>query len=62
MSSLKNVVCRAKNGDSEAIGIVIERFKPLIIKKSYRYGHLDEDCYQECVIAIIKSIGKFEIR
>lgn len=52
---------KAKNGDSEAIEEIIEKFKPLIIKKSIIYGHFDEDCYQECVLSVIKSIKKFEV-
>lgn len=61
MSSLKNIMIKAKNGDSEAIEEIIEKFKPLIIKKSIIYGYFDEDCYQECVLSIIKSIKKFEV-
>ncbi|ELY8226741.1 helix-turn-helix domain-containing protein [Enterococcus faecalis] len=52
--------CRSK--DEVALEMLILRFHPLLMKVSLRYGYFDEDCYQECAIAMIKSIEKFSIR
>ncbi|WP_137664669.1 helix-turn-helix domain-containing protein [Enterococcus hulanensis] len=60
--SLKKLYLDSLCGDRGALEILIMRFHPLLVKVSFRYGYFDEDCYQECVIAMIKSIEKFSIR
>lgn len=48
--------------DEIALELLVRRFHPLLMKVSWRYGYFDEDCYQECVIAMIKAVEKFTIR
>ncbi|EAC4616597.1 helix-turn-helix domain-containing protein [Listeria monocytogenes] len=60
--SIKKLYLACQNKDEAALEMLIIQFHPLIMKVSLRYGYFDEDCYQECAIAIIKSIEKFSIR
>lgn len=60
--SLKKLCLDCQSGDTFALEILVLRFHPLLIKVSIKYGTFDEDCYQECAIAVIKSISKFQIR
>ena len=60
--SLKKLYLDCRSGDMLALEILVLRFHPLLIKVSIKYGTFDEDCYQECAMAVIKSINKFQIR
>nr|AAL27441.1 VE35 [Enterococcus faecalis] len=60
--SLKKLYLECQSGDMLALEILVLRFHPLLVKVSIKYGTFDEDCYQECAIAVIKSIDKFQIR
>ncbi|GEU13447.1 hypothetical protein QuyetLC_24480 [Bacillus anthracis] len=59
ISQLYSACC---NDDEAAMEILIVRFHPLMMKVSLRYGYFDQDCYQECALAMIKSVKKFSIR
>ncbi|MBO0458109.1 helix-turn-helix domain-containing protein [Enterococcus hulanensis] len=41
---------------------LIIKFHPLMLKTSIRDGTFDEACYQECVIAIIKTVNNFGLK
>ena len=63
--SEKELICKVKNGDKEALNAFVLRFSQDI----YRYalhlihdGHAAEDVTQEAMIAAIKNIGDFEDR
>lgn len=60
--SIKQLYLACRNKDEAALEMLIVQFHPLMMKVSLRYGYFDEDCYQECAIAMIKSIDKFSIR
>lgn len=60
--SLQKLYLDCQGGDTVALEILVFRFQPLLVKVSVKYGAFDEDCYQECVIAVIKSIDKFQVR
>lgn len=62
MKNLTTLFVEAKSGNVEAKELLLLRFEPLIRKGSWRMGRFDEDCYQECVIAFLLAIDKFEIR
>ncbi|MGG5343960.1 helix-turn-helix domain-containing protein [Enterococcus sp. AZ192] len=62
MKSLSQLFIQAKNGSEQAIEELILRFQPLINKMAWKSGEYDEDCYQECMLAFVIAIGKFEIR
>ncbi|HFM7564898.1 TPA: helix-turn-helix domain-containing protein [Enterococcus faecium] len=52
----------AKNGNEEAVVAILKRFSALVHKQSWRTGKYDQDCYQECMLAIYLAISKFEIK
>ncbi|MDT1956983.1 helix-turn-helix domain-containing protein [Carnobacterium divergens] len=60
--SIKQLYLACRSKDEVALEMLIVQFHPLMMKVSLRYGYFDEDCYQECAIAMIKSIDKFSIR
>ncbi|EKZ0192914.1 TPA: helix-turn-helix domain-containing protein [Enterococcus faecalis] len=60
--SLKKLFLDCQNNDALALELLLIQFHPLMVKVSLRYGYFDEDCYQECALAMIKSIDKFSIR
>jgi len=62
MESLYYLFVTAKEGDARSVGKIAKRFEPLVIKKTTEKGYFDEDCYQECMEALIISIDKFIIR
>lgn len=62
MKSLSQLFIQAKNGDEQAVEELILRFHPLMNKMAWKSGEYDEDCYQECMLAFVIAIGKFEIR
>ncbi|MGY0354379.1 helix-turn-helix domain-containing protein [Enterococcus avium] len=61
MEKLKELFIRAKQGDDNAFEEIVDRFDPLLCKVAMRAGKFDEDCYQECLIALYVSIQKFNI-
>ncbi|WP_430617350.1 hypothetical protein IGI86_002609 [Enterococcus sp. AZ188] len=62
MESLYHLFISAKKGDTHAVSKIAQRFEPLVIKKATQNGYFDEDCYQECMEALIVSIKRFELR
>ncbi|MEI5992040.1 hypothetical protein A5881_003596 [Enterococcus termitis] len=62
MLTLKELIILAKIGDEVAFEEIAILFKPLLVNMAFRSGVFDEDCYQECLIALHKAIGKFEMR
>lgn len=60
--SIMQLYLDSRNNDEVALEMLILQFHPLMMKVSLRHGYFDEDCYQECAIAMIKSIEKFSIR
>ncbi|EOL42969.1 hypothetical protein RV11_GL003212 [Enterococcus phoeniculicola] len=61
MDSIENLFIQAKNGNNESKMKLIERFNPLLWKYASNRGRYDEDCYQECVLAMLISIDKFVV-
>ncbi|MHC5269738.1 helix-turn-helix domain-containing protein [Enterococcus sp. LJL98] len=62
MVSLKKLLLSAKAGDDNSFEEIVMKFQPLLINVSFRSDSFDEDCYQECLIALYKAIRKFEVR
>lgn len=61
MVFFRDLLMLAKTGDDEAFEEIVRKFKPLLINVSFRSGSFDEDCYQECLIALYKAVINFEI-
>ena len=62
MNTLKEDFILAKNANEEAVVAILKRFSALVHKQSWRTGKYDQDCYQECMLAIYLAISKFEIK
>jgi hypothetical protein len=62
MENLSNLFLAANNGDLNADEKILMKFQTLLIKRSLIKGQFDEDCCQECVVAVLSSISKFKIR
>jgi hypothetical protein len=62
MENLKEIFLLAKLNNQQAIETLITRFSPLMHKMAWKTGNYDEDCFQECAVAFLISIAKFEIR
>lgn len=60
--SIQKVYLAAKLGEEHALEKFVNRFHPLMVKVSTRNGYFDEDCYQECAVAVILAVEKFEPR
>ncbi len=62
-NNIEDLVIRAKDGDSEAVNNIIERYKGLIIKEAARYSipsYEFEDVIQHGYLTVIKSIKLYK--
>ncbi len=57
----KGILARAKLADEEAVCILLEIYKPLLLKNAIINGRLDEDLYQELCIIFLRCIELFKI-
>ncbi|EPM6849813.1 helix-turn-helix domain-containing protein [Enterococcus faecalis] len=60
--SIKQLFLNCSNNDELALETLLLKFHPLMMKMALKYGYFDEDCYQECAIAMLKSINRFSIK
>ena len=51
----------AKEGSDFAIVMIIEQYRPLLVKESMMDGVFDEDLYQELCLTLLNCIRKFKI-
>ena len=59
--SFLDILLRAKLGDETAKVMLLEQYKPMLIKGSIINGHFDEDLYQEQCMVLMKCINLFII-
>lgn len=57
--NFKEVFLQAKTGQEGAMTLLLEMYKPLLIKYSIINGRFDEDLYQELCITFLKCIRLF---
>lgn len=57
--NFKEVFLQAKTGKEGAITLLLEMYKPLLIKYSIINGRFDEDLYQELCITFLKCVSLF---
>lgn len=55
------ILLRAKSCNEGAIHIILEMYKPLLLKESIVNGMFDEDLYQELCITLLQCINRFDI-
>lgn len=62
MESLAPLLKKAKEGDDDAMTLLLMKFDNLILKHSKdSYGSFDEDCYQVLAERFIKAVYKFDL-
>lgn len=59
--NFKELLERAKIGDSSAITELLQMYRPLLLKEAILDSSLDEDLYQELCIVFLRCIEKFRI-
>ena len=59
--SFYDTLLKAKLGDEDAKEILLEQYKPMLIKASIINGRFDEDLFQEQCIVLMKCIYQFMI-
>lgn len=59
--SFRDILLRAKLGDETAKVMILEQYKPMLIKGSIINGQFDEDLYQEQCMVLVKCIELFQV-
>lgn len=59
--TFRDILIRAKVGDETAKLMLLEQYKPMLIKGSILNGRFDEDLYQEQCLVLMKAINQFII-
>lgn len=59
--NFKELLLRAKTGEKSAVAVLLDMYKPLLIKESILEGKFDEDLYQELCIIFLKCIQFFRM-
>ena len=59
--TFQDILIRAKLGDENAKLMLLEKYKPMLIKGSIINGCFDEDLYQERCLVLMKAINQFII-
>lgn len=62
MPEILDLVEAAQHGNERAMESLIERFEPLIIKRSCLFGKLDEDCRQHLTLEFILAVNNFDLK
>lgn len=57
----RELLSRAKVGDCLAIEMLLDQYKPLLVKESIVDGMFDEDLYQELCITMFRCLKKFRL-
>lgn len=57
----KELLLQAKAGQQEAIVVLLEMYRPLLIKNAILAGQFDEDLYQELCVTFLKCIRIFRV-
>lgn len=59
--SFRDILLRAKLGDEMDKVMILEQYKPMLIKGSIINGQFDEDLYQEQCMVLMKCIELFQV-
>lgn len=55
------ILFRAKQGDKSAIELILELYRPLLVKNALINGAFDEDLYQELIVEALKCIFYYKV-
>ena len=59
--NFKQLMERAKAGDSAAVTELLMMYRPLLLKEAILESNLDEDLYQELCLVFLRCIEKFRL-
>ena len=59
--NFKQLMERAKAGDSAAVTELLMMYRPLLLKEAILDSNLDEDLYQELCMVFLRCIEKFRL-
>lgn len=59
--NFKDCLLRAQNGDTESAAVLMEMYRPLLLKESILNGVFDEDLYQELCETLLRCIHSFQL-
>lgn len=59
--NFKDLLLQAKQGNEAAVELLLEMYRPLLIKGAILNGHFDEDLYQEQCITLLRCIDMFAV-
>ena len=59
--NFKQLMERAKAGDSGAVTELLMMYRPLLLKEAILASNLDEDLYQELCLVFLRCIEKFRL-
>ncbi len=59
--NFKEVLMNAKAKEEEAVCVLLEMYKPLLLKNAVINGRLDEDLYQELCITFLHCVELFKL-
>ena len=59
--NVKQLMERAKAGDSGAVTELLMMYRPLLLKEAILDSNLDEDLYQELCLVFLRCIEKFRL-
>lgn len=61
--NLVPLIKKAQSGDEEAMTVLYESFKPLLIKNSLDQSKkMNQDCYQELSLQFILAVHAFDLK
>lgn len=61
MMNFKDLLSKAKVGNTDAVTELLILYRPLLLKNSILDNRLDEDLYQELCLTFLRCIEKFQI-
>lgn len=59
--NFKEILLKAKSGNTDAVEMLLEMYKPLLFKEAIVDGIFDEDLYQELCMRFIYCIERFNV-
>jgi len=57
----KELLLQARAGSEIAVVVLLEMYRPLLVKNAIINGIFDDDLYQELCIALLKCIRSFQM-
>lgn len=59
--NFKEMLLQAKSGEPQSTAVILNLYKPLLVKESIIDGVYDEDLYQELCMTLLHCIRVFKV-